>query len=180
MKIFVQWATDPPSGYVEMDSSEWKNAPSKPLPDGTEMVDSQLGYVASLNVQGAQFYGYDHLAVIDIPATQDILVAAWKDDVEDMPTGEHFARIVRFGPPVIDRTSFVGYATVMSQQILCNPVVKERFLSLGPLDKAVLGDFVNFNKPKSSLIKHGVWLSDEMYAATEQKRTTHRWMEWIN
>jgi hypothetical protein len=178
--MFVQWATNPPSDYVQMDSADWPNTLAKPLPDGSEVIDNQPGYICAVNVQGVEFIGYDHIAVVPVPASPDIIVAAWKDDLDDLPEDEHFSRLMRFSPLTPDPRIGGALNTNQSQQILCNTTVKQRFIDLGAIENTVLGDLADFETPKSKFVRHGVWLPDELFLEHESLRTVAPWMDWAD
>ena len=80
MKIHVQWSTDSPDVYREYDSSEWALLPTRPVPIGGEAIDSDLGWITSLSIQGNHATG-DHFAVVDHVDFVDLY--AWWDDPED-------------------------------------------------------------------------------------------------
>lgn len=198
MKVLVQWTTDPPSGWIEVDSKNWAMLLKKPEPpadrkpiydsngkvtsfEGSEVIiDAQAGWIYQICVQGISFWG-DHLAVIDQGNSIEVIV--WNDDPDDRDKQEFIADVWRLYPDVVDRIYQEGNELYRFKGFL-----QERNLFLGSAlskskdvtsgGKTEVKAYKNFTKPDEPLVRHGIWLLDSL--ATElNKVPIPSWREWL-
>ncbi len=177
MKVLLQWTIETPSDWVELDSADWANLPSKPLPVGRERIDSLPGWISRLNIQGVDFCGYDHYAVEDL---QDgaCRVTVWKDDPDDIPTdvlGEFYARVWTFLPLAPDPKMGGAWNTRQSQVIYAGPKLRQFYLD-NPTEHTEVRPWEEFVPP--ALTRHGIWMPDALMAAHDAARTKRGWREW--
>lgn len=157
MKIYVQWTTNPASDWIEIDHTEWKDLPNKPEPKGGEVIDSELGLVCRVNVQGIIF-GMDHIAVWE---EGDVVKAVgWHDDPEDYKPEEYRASVFTFKPLFRDPRINGGWNTRQT---------KTGFN---------LSNWESFIKPDEKITRHGIWMNNDLY----KEHTKHKplgWRNWI-
>lgn len=199
MKVLVQWATNPPGGWVEVDSKDWALLPKKPEPpadrqptfglasnkvigfEGADVViDSRPGWIHRVCVQGVSFLG-DHTAVVDRGSFVEVMV--WNDDTNDRRKQEFNADVWRFYPDIVDRTYQEDNITYRFKGFL-----QERSLFLGsaltkPDDmtsggKTKVKAYRNFVKPDEPAVRHGIWLLDSL-ASELNTVPIPGWKEWL-
>lgn len=197
MKLYVQWSTDPPTDWIQIDSSEWASLPKKPVPVGGEVIDSTPGWVAGINCQGVHFSG-DHYAVID--TAQGTVIASWVDDLDDRPAGDFHASVILFTPPFAD-PAIGGRMNVLQQDqgFYGANLLPERLattyatLQVDSFDNLVIPGqqgqakrYSQMNQQQidnlysgNNLIRHGINMPDALWDQHKAARTTHGWREWI-
>jgi len=148
-----------------MDSSRWALAPTKPLPNGDEVIDDLPGWPYQICLQGVTFQA-DHYAVEELE-NGVVTVTYWNDDEEDYPEGEKFGSAWKFGANC-PRTSQVMYA----QAEVAKRIPADR-------QNCIYKDWSDFTKPVESVTKHGVWVSDELNALHDEVRSTPNWRDWL-
>lgn len=198
MKVLVQWATNPPSNWVEVDSADFANLPKKPEPPedrkptcdsdgkvtafegGDVVIDDQPGWIHRICVQGISFLG-DHIAVVDQGSYIEVIV--WNDDPDDRKKQEFCADVWRLYPDIIDQIYQEGNESYRFKGFL-----QERSLFLGsaltkPNDMTSGGRtkvkaYQKFIAPDVLVVRHGIWLLDSL--ATElNKVPIPSWKEWL-
>ena len=183
MKIFIQWATDPKSSPEELDSSQWKNLPKRLEPDGTETIDNTKGWIQSLSVHGVTFKG-DHCAIVENPQgfpVGSIKVIMWVDDQTDRIPDEMFARERVFQPMILRKGKWIP---PQSEVIYITEVMKQDWEGrkiLPIINNGItvpVKPFSDFIHPEDSLIRHGIWVSDNLNAEYE-KEEMHSYRESI-
>lgn len=174
MRVLVQWALQTPQDWVELDvqdkgagSRAWRNLPSRPEPTTGQLggQDNIPGWVFDVNVQGVLFGGNDHIAVE--PIENGVRVYAWSDDPDDgtIPTGS----VWEFLPPAPDP----GHGGQLNtRQTVVRYSDRPELQAIGFLP------FSQFPTPPAEIIRHGVWLTDELSAAHIAARQRHGWREW--
>ncbi|MCK5613886.1 hypothetical protein KAR91_69125 [Candidatus Pacearchaeota archaeon] len=178
MKVLIQWSTKNPKDWEEIDSEDWPNLPSKPEPKGGEVIDDDKGWINHINVQGITFSG-DHYAVEDLNDGSDgILVYCWNDDDEDYSDENKYAMVWKI-LPLAPREDLGGAIdTHQSKIIYAQTKMYKHFKSLMPVKNTVLKKWSEFESPKKSLIRHGIWLSDLLYKGHKSAKKLRTWMEW--
>lgn len=175
MKVLVQWATLTPGDWQEHDSAAWESLPAKPEPRGGEAVDDALGWVNRLNVQGVEFTG-DHYAVEHL--RNGCRVICWDDDPADIPPDEFCARVWTFRPLAPDPRIGGRYNTRQSQVVYAAPAAMARLLRNAPYENTILVPWAEFVPPPARLMRHGIWLSDDLYRRHGEALTPRGWREW--
>lgn len=172
----IQWSLLHPQDWVDVtDPSTWRNLPSKPAPVGGEVLDDVPGWVCAICVQGVDFEGYDHYAVA-VLRPKGFQIIAWNDDPIDH-AGDFHAMIWTFNDPGPD-ARYGGrvnthQALEVYQQAQHFPA--DLTTSDGP---AVYHAWADFVPPTTKAIRHGVWMTDEQFAAHQAARTSHPWTDW--
>lgn len=173
MKVYLQWTKAHPTDWVEFDVQDtpqlrraWERLASKPQPVGGETIDDTDGWVFDVNIQGITFGGADHYAV-ELLTTPEfgLRVTTWVDDPDD---GYPLRALVwtllepapdpALGGIINTRQSRVVYAE--------NPQPGEL-------------PYSEFVPPDAALVRHGIWVTDELVEQHVVARRRHGWREWI-
>lgn len=199
MKLYIQWTTDPPTDWVQIDSSEWASLPKKPVPTGGEVIDSTPGWVHAINC-GATIMSADHYVVQDL-ANNKTMVMGWNDDPDDYDPADFWAEmwlidsvmteVPRLGPGAngVYQLRKFGGANILPTSPEPEGI---RYLERTPFDDMVLPGqqgqqrrFADMNAQQlnnlynNSLVKHGIGTSDALHEAHVAIRTPHTYMEWL-
>lgn len=198
MNIYVQWATNPSSGWAKVKSKDWKNLPKKnepdknrspitsaPLSDGgevigfnndNEIVDEQPGWVNSVVIQGVRLIG-DHIAIED--DGQCVIAYVWDDDPGDWSEDDFFAQIWKFYP-IEDKGGETN--TKQFLEVFANGDNAQRYKNVettgGKVKIYPYNEFEN-RKPSQDKIRHGVWQEQELFNVS-MNIDIPGWREWIN
>lgn len=177
MQVLIQWAQRTPRDWVTIDSAEWDTLPNRGVPPPGRMNDpgNQAGWVNRLCVQGVEF-PYDHYHVRNTVGGA-IEVATWNDDPEDTPLEDFYAAVWTFRPLFQDPRIGGGWNTDQSRVIYAASNAMVRFQAIGPMEKTVLRPWEEFAAPTNA--RHGVWLSDTLYAAHSQKTSRTSFLDWV-
>jgi len=174
-KVLVQWSTDPPGGWEEIDCTDYATLPTKRLPTGGETIDGLRGWVHAVNVQGVVFSGMDHYAVED--TVEGCRVTTWADDPEDYPPGERFAVSMNFAE--LHRDDYLGGAwnTNQTRTLYLDDDIATRWPEEGETTRKRWSEFV---PPRAAVTKHGVWTTDSQNLDHEQIQQANPkgWREW--
>lgn len=173
MLVFVQWSLAVPRGWDEVDSSEWRSLPSKPVPAGGDVVDQKRGWVFGVNVQGVEFFGFDHIALADID-DGGVRVWGWNDDLDDVETRYRWGVVWDFLPPAFDEQ--VGQVNTRQSMIHYAEDAADFSEQIGGLAVAAWSDYP---APPADVVRHGVWLADELFAEHKAAQTVRGWREWV-
>lgn len=174
MKVLLQWASNKPTDWQEVDSSAWTGLPKKKDPNGNESINGKPGWINRLCVQGVEFTA-DHYAVEDLPGS-GCRVYAWSDDPEDYPDGFKNAKVCEFlylspdpkmGGAINTRQTITFYAESGVKALMPSKIVNGE-----------VKDWADFPMPDESIIRHGVWLPYELYISHEELRAGADWREW--
>jgi hypothetical protein len=190
VKVSVQWSTDPPSDWVELDltltgagSRRWRNLPQRPVPKGGERIDAQPGWIFAAAIDGVTFQGFDHLAVIPRPGHLEVL--AWVDDVEDFDDpqslsyrwGEQWAiHKHRPDPRFGGRENTHQVKTVYAEDLEDMGRFFPQETTGGPVQ---LRPWSEFPMPPAEVVRHGVWVDDELFARHHAVRSQRDWKTWV-
>jgi hypothetical protein len=187
VRVGVQWSEKSPKDWMWLDitssgagSRRWRNLPKRPVPTGGEVLDGP-GWIFDLVVQGVHFAGHDHYAVE--PTPQGVKVTVWTDDLEDVETNYAWGQVWTFLPPAPDgrfagRVNTVQYRTVFSEDLVdIRRFVPEGLTtSGGPVE---LLPWSEFPVPPDVIVRHGIWLDDELFKAHAAARRPVDWKEWV-
>jgi hypothetical protein len=170
MKVLYQWATVPPSDWLEIDSADWASLPAGGLPDLEVGFNSTFGWINAVDVQGVIFEA-DHYAVEDIPDGCKVIV--WNDDLTDRTASKFYAAEWTFLTLAPDETVGGLYNTRQSQVVYVGSG-----LSIESSPERTVKPWDEFVLPDSSLVRHGIWMSDIDFAQTVERRSLKGWREW--
>lgn len=175
MKLLVQWATQHPKGWVELDSAEWCALAKKPEPVGGEVIDDEPGWLNDVCVQGMCTGSVDHVAVEHLG--DSVRVTLWNDDPEDYEPSEYWARVLTFHPLKPDPELGGAINTDIESVIYAGP---ERCAELVALDlvDSDLRPWSEFVPPPEAITRHGIWLPDKLAAKHLSIRRIVSWREW--
>lgn len=180
MKILVQWATTSPESWRVYDSADWASLPTRPDPDSSSVLDTGLGWVNRLCVQGMEFTA-DHYAVESI-RHGGCRVYTWsnapaRDGRPGYEEGTRYARVWEFYPLAPDSRFGGAYNTKQTQHVYAEDSVLGHYQQIGTPANTTLRPWSEFTPP-DHIAKHGVWIPDETYAQLEAIRPTCSWREW--
>ena len=181
MKVLVQWATWVPSGWVEIDASDWESLPTRPDPTSSDVADGQPGYINRVCVQGVE-HTADHYAVEPLEGG-GCKVYTWsdappRDGRPGYVEGTRYARVWTFEPLAQDPNLGGAYNTVQSQEVFAEQSVIDFYDSIGGLPGgATLRPWDEF-VPPTDIARHGIWLPDRLYQQHEDTRPIRGWREW--
>ncbi len=176
MKVLIQWSTDNPADWTEIDSSEWASLPKRKDPTGTVAeIDKKPGWINRINVQGVKFAA-DHYAIEEL-GNGVVRVTAWTDDPAQVTENSHEALVFDFYPLAGDPE--LGGAINTKQLITryCGSDFIERVRSR-KTRRTTVKVWDAFILPSDAIIRHGVLMSDELYQAHEDIQSLRGWREW--
>lgn len=173
MRIYLQWAKATPEDWVSVDVTrvaQVRNLPKKPVPTTGAVVDDAAGWLCGVNCQGIDFSGYDHTAIEVVG--DGLRITGWQDDTADFGD-TRWATEWTLMPPAPDPALGGRVNTVQSRRVWATPDSAAWFPGVPVLPWA------QFAPPATNLTIHGVWLTDELFAAHLARRTPHGWREWV-
>jgi hypothetical protein len=171
VKLYVQWTTDPPSDWAEMDTAAWRASPERAVVRDA-VIDGAPGWIMGLNVQGVVFNGWDHYAVTR--QGREVIVTVWNDDTGDPYYTGLGAQVWRFHPL---RMRFGRFDTEQHLDIYTDnaeraAIWRTRSTSGGPVTVHPWADFV---QPDPRDVRHGIMVEDQLYYDHRDARTPHGW-----
>ncbi len=172
VKVYVQFARNPVQDWVKTDCAAWKDLPHRPTPSvgrgqRGDDLDSD-GWIAAINIVGTIVRGWDNYALE--PDGEGCRVTGWNDDPEDFPMP--WAEVGVFLPPARDPKIGGGYNTRNFYVRYGDNPIHER-------PGAEFHPWSEFSPPKNkSVIRHGVWITDELWKKHQQRWPEHGWREW--
>lgn len=175
MRILVQWARSQGTDWEEYDSADWASLPSRPVPSGGETLDGERGWVCAVNVQGVIFKA-DHIALEDLPGGV-LRVLQWDDDPDDWDPGNFTVREVLFRPIVQDPAFGYAYNTQQTQQVFAASSAQSQ-LATRKRSNFTLRDWEDFVPPNPALIRHGIWMPDELFNEHISSQSVRGWRHW--
>jgi hypothetical protein len=173
LKLYLQWAKATPEDWFPVDISrvaQVRNLPKKGIPTASSVLDNTPGWLCGLNVQGIDFSGYDHTAVEVVG--DGLRITGWQDDTEDFGD-TRWATEWTLMPPAPDPALGGRMNTVQSRRIWATPDAAVWFPGVDVLP------WSEFTPPATNLTLHGVWMSNDLYAAHQAVRTHRGWREWL-
>jgi hypothetical protein len=172
-KGYVQWGRSQASDWEEFDSADWKHLPGKGVPATIDVPDSARGWINALNLYGVIFSG-DHYAIEDLP-NGAVRVYCWNDDPDDQDSSIFSARVVDLHPLQADPGMGGAINTKFTQTIYAGSG-----LSFNPQQNTTVLPWDQFSPPNQVLIRHGIWLPEQLYEDHNQVQTQHGWREWTD
>lgn len=181
--MYVQWATNPAQDWVELDTKDWLLTPKLPIPDGSETLDSTLGWIFRINIQGVVFSGYDHYAVED--RGNHVLVHAWNSDLEDYDHEDLYASSWEFyeirDEIYADNRGFIKnrWNTNQNREIFGNSgFIQKMPKEIRSLVQRSHDDFAQIRLPDVRT-RHGVWVHEQSVFNTLGSFKPNGWRDWI-
>ena len=171
MRVLIQWARQSPRDWDAVDSADWAALPNQK--GQAAAVNAQAGWVNAVNVQGMVFEGFDRIAVID---NGDGSVDVWcvNDDASaGWDASTRYMRHVQIRPLRADAAMGGAINTDMNQTIYSDdPVFVE-------VESTVVRPWgAASGLPDASMYRHGIMLTDALYAAHVASRSQRTWREW--
>jgi hypothetical protein len=192
--VSVQWATNPPQGWTDVDVSptgpgaqRWRQLARKAAPTGGESIDGSPGWIFDLAVDGVHFAGHDSYAVdfVGTGANRALRVYAWTWDTEDFTDpqslGYRWGEIYLFHPHRPDprfggKVNTHQVKTVYSEDLDDMARFFPQETSGGPVQ---LRPWSEFPTPPAELTRHGVWVRDEnLWRGHFNVRAPRDWRGW--
>lgn len=186
VKVLVQWSLASPQDWVEIDAHAWAGLAKKPLPKGGETVDGQPGWIFDVCVQGWCLRGCDHIALE--PLGDGVRVYRWFDDLEDVETDYRHGQIIELRSGWVDRTLTFPDGSSIRHQGPDQRLVEyaENMDAHRPFVAGECGGLAvefrpwsEWTPPPDRLVRHGVWLSEELLHAHMAKQRPVSWREWM-
>lgn len=167
MKVFVYWATNPPTLEPEIiDSSEWKNLTRKNEPNNDSVLDDVKGWIHGVSVWG-RIHKADHVVIEENPTGHprgSIKVTHWDDDIEDRTSDKFHAKAFIYEPAKLKERKWICQQFT---EMWLTDKIKKQMEESGELPMFTqnhpvkVHPFREFVKPDVSLSLHGIWQSDE-------------------
>lgn len=185
MKVLVQWASDSPGDYEEIDlnagnrRNAWRNLPKRPVPKGGERLDEK-GYVFDLVIDGIHFYGWDHVAVEPLGGGS-VKVYGWTDDVDDDTFAYRWGEVWtlhphRKDPLVGNQMNTHQIKTVYAEDLDDMGKFFPQVTTGGPVALRPWGEWT---MPPEGATRHGIWVKDEaLWDRHFERRRVVTWEEW--
>lgn len=151
MLVLVQWTSDPPQDWVEIEHRDWPHQPEAPL--------------HALNVQGVIFEGFDHYAVGSV--TGGCTVTAWNDEGADGDLPMRWT----FYDPAPDPALGGRLNTRQQLEVFGDHPLQNERTTMGKVRRRTR--FVAPAHPR-----HGKQVSDALHAAHQQIRSHCSWERW--
>lgn len=176
MRVGVQWSLAAPEDWrwvaVTGHRQRWASLPKKPEPDGA-VLDGEPGWVCGLLCQGIVMRGFDHYAVevVTDPAWGEGLRFTLWQDGPDFAAGTRWATVWELFEPGPDPA--LGGAVNTRQRRTVYAEAKARH----PEPDRPWSEFV---PPAEKHVRHGVWMSDEAFAAHQSAAPARGWREWVS
>lgn len=180
MMIWTQSALLNPDGGMVVDSADFVNHPRAPLPDGALAVGHSRGWIQKMSIQGVGFSA-DHYAIEQVD-TEIVRVITWNDDPVDYPAGKRFAQAWTFLPLAPDPKHGGAWNTRQSQIIYLDlgSEMHKAWTSSGPIQNTEFRDWSEFVFPDESIVRHGIWLPNELNEHHDKQFKQRGWREWTD
>ncbi len=178
MRLYLQWTLATPQDWLALDLDTsgplrrvWEKLPAKAEPVGGEIIDNLPGWGFDLNVQGVTFGGHDHYTVRPIAGGLEVTV--WDDDPAEFPPGQREAQVWTFLDPAPD-PAFGGAVNTRQSRV----VYTEQPGKHAPDARTTIRPWSQFVIP-TSLVLHGIWVTDALLNQHVAVRQPHGWREWV-
>jgi hypothetical protein len=157
MKIYIQWTTNPASGWIKYDHKDWSNILFKPAPVGGEIIDDTPGWIFRLNVQGVIFGG-DHISMWEEEGK--LRVSLINNDRDDFSLNDMLKVDFSFDTVLENKTNSMYTRTRQSRS----------------LEKGFNNETFKF--PQNSIVGHGIWVNQNLYNDHNSFKPSG-WRDWI-
>jgi hypothetical protein len=193
-RVRVQWTTNPATDWIEFDvtptgqgAQRWRNLARKALPQGGETIDSQPGWIFSVEVDGVLVYGFDKYAAdfVGSGSSAALRVFGWVDDVGDFgdpqSAGYRWAEVWTFHQHRPDPRFGGQMNTWQTKTVYAEDLVDmARFFPQSTTGGEVqLRPWSEFPTPPDALTRFGIWVRDEaLWQQHFQVRRPVTWRDW--
>lgn len=174
MKVLIQWATNPPTDWVEYNIQtvgDARRLPRKAEPNGPQVLDNKPGWLAAMNLQGVIFTGFDHIGFEVV--NNVLVVTAWNNGT-DFGVTEYWGQKWTFAPPAPDVKIQNAINTVQTVTWYgkenCLPRVQQQPVVIHPWEELTF--------PPANQTLHGVWISDTAWQQHKDALSLRTWREW--
>lgn len=161
--VHIQWATRRAQGYETHRAEDWESAPKK----NTHIVDNSPGLIAHVVVLG-QMLSEDHISV-QLLSDGRLCLCGWGDNV--MPDGSSAVQQIFLSEEIVE-TVLHSSANITqtirgprtTKRVYCNENLWSKtpiYTNPGVVEFLPLDEFV---EPPDRTVKHGVLLSDNLWA----------------
>lgn len=185
MKILYQFALKNPTSWQEVDSSNWKHLPKRPVPKKGELggEDNIPGWIRNVNIQGLTTEGYDHVAIEEITIGNDegVKLTVWNDDPDDAHiegvedwVNDPQAIVWTILPLAPDPKLGMAINTRQSCKRYCKGPRYDRLVS-DPPQNTTVRPWEEFAPPSEEITRHGVWIENEKHSEHVEKAPQHEW-----
>ncbi len=175
-KINVQWSKLDPDDRKEMDSDDWGDTPSKPVPTGDEELDNDEGWPCVVDCQGIKSAG-DHIAVENLE-DDGVKIITWNDDDDDYPEGDKYAIEWTMLPLAPNPDKGDAIDTRQSRVIYAQTNVYDYYDAMMPIENTTLKTWADFILPDAEITRHGIWMSDELFNDHKDKQSHKGWRNY--
>ncbi len=186
MKVCYQPTLATPGDWLECDSADWDQLDKRPKPVGGEDINHAKGYIHRVCIQGMSGSG-DHYAVKHLG--DDCQLITWTDDFEDeqehprwKPTDPkewwYFAHVIHFRPLAPDPELGGAINTNITRTLFGGKRILEEWKLNGPVKNMDFQPFSKFVKPRTGLVRHGIWVPDELDLLHGSKLSLGDWRNW--
>jgi hypothetical protein len=190
VRVLVQHSLATPRGWEELDltpgSRKWRDLPKRPLPRGGEVLGNQRGWVFDICIQGVCLRGSDHYALEPLD-DGGLRAYKWTDDLDDDETTYAFGQVWTFYDGWVDRTlELPGGATIRhrgpDQRLTVYAEDVEAHAPFTPVEcgglPVELRPWSEFPIPDEALVRHGIWLPDELLHRHVAAQAPVSWEAW--
>jgi hypothetical protein len=197
MRVYLQWTRAHPQGWEVFDmtrTNDWRSLPQRDepgpgvtglmpyqhpefgevwTPDPTHPTADDPGYIYDMSVAGIEMSGADHISVDRDGAR--IALTRWNDDTEWL--GDRYAQEFSFGMPVTDAERGVLQPdislTVWAESAERRARYMGRYTGRPPARYPVtVYGWDQWSAPgPANMVRHGIWLPDDLVAAHEAAKT---------
>lgn len=196
MIALVQWTLLTPQDWTSIDlrsggaaSRAWSSLPTKPEPAEGDPLDNTPGWIFSVNIQGVDLYGFDHVALEPLPANAGIRAYCWVDDAGDPTFSYRWGEVWEFRSGHVDRSLTIPAGTLrhrgpdQRKTMYAEDVADLKRLApaeCGGLPVAVLA-WDEFPMPAPAITRHGIWVEDQaLWQRHFEARRAVSWREWVS
>lgn len=178
MKVLYQDARRNPTGWQQIDASEWAALPKRPVPGRGVLggQDNTPGHLCCANVQGITTEGADHVAIepLVIGLDEGVRLTTWNDDPDDWPVGERRAIVWTILPLAPDPKLGMAINTRQSCIWFAEGERYDRLVASPPQNTTVR-PWSEFVPPPESTTRHGIWLEDAKWDEHRTAAPQHEW-----
>ncbi len=180
----MQWARASPGDWELATCAQVTAEAGAPVPDGTQVLQvTDRRYINCFNVQG-NLGRADHYAFVEL-ADGGTEITQWDDDPDDWDPADFIARRIVLPPLRADAALGGLINTAGRQTIYAGPrklaeLLTPRANGTIGYDNATIFPLSDFVEPDPSVTLHGIWMSDDLFAAHDQVTGLRGWREWCD
>jgi len=177
--VYVQWSTNPPSGFVPYSTDALRHiapkaAPARDRPRAPRALDTAPGWIHAVNIHGIVCGGCDfyHIA----RNADEIVLTAWADDPE-WHAGFEYAHVIKFREPIRVPKGLIW----TGERILyCTQAMQDRWTKGGRIrfEDLEFRPWADFQAPTVGHIYPGVFVEDDVHLLHKAAQAHHYFDEW--